>query len=267
MKSRKTIGYGEALQALLSSFEERMDWGALNPDTNDYFYGCVDRWSMAIGELSRNPGKGPVLDIGAHEGFLCRALVKLGYSVFALDLHSPIDESVWEKLGVEWHQCQIEADPIPFPDGYFTGVYMGQLLEHFTYSPRKPFQEIRRVLKPGGLLVVDVPNAGEWHNFYRLIRGKNILWDYKRHYIDYEPSFYKGLPYFDRHNHEFTPNELRALAESCQFEAERVAYIRSRRFGKKGLRRLETPFTGLRDLIPIFRKGIMLTARKELMPS
>jgi SAM-dependent methyltransferase len=263
VKSKKTVSYREAFQALLSSFQERMVFGGLNPDTQDYFYGSLERWSMAIEELSGNPGRGPVLDIGAHEGFLCRALVKLGYSVFALDLLSPIDESVWRRLGVEWRQCHIEADPIPFQDGYFTGIYMGQLLEHFTYSPRKPFQEIRRVLKPGGLFVVDVPNAGEWHNYYRLIRGKNILWDYKKHYVDYEPSFYKGRPYFERHNHEFTPNELRSLAEACQFEVERIAYIRSRRYGKKGMRSFEIPFTALRDLIPNFRKSIMLTATKN----
>jgi len=165
-------------------------------------------------------------------------------------------------LGIEWHQCNIEADLLPFPDCEFSGVYMGQLMEHFTYSPRKPLQEIKRVLKAGGLLVIDAPNVGELHNFYRLIRGKNILWDYKKHYIDAEPIFYKGLPYFDRHNREFTANDLRVLAESCGFEVVRTAYIRSARHGLKGFRRFEIPFTYLRDLIPLFRKSVMLVARK-----
>jgi len=257
-----TLRYKDALKALKSAYRERLTEVSLEHESEDYFYGCCDRWSMAIEELSRAPDKGCMLDIGAHEGFFCRALVKLGYSAMALDVQSHAERSIWTKLGVLWHRCHIEADPIPFPDGYFSGVYMGQLLEHFTYSPRKPFEEIRRVLKPGGLLVVDVPNVGEWHNHYRLIRGKNILWDYKKHYLDDEPYVYKGRPYFDRHNREFTGEELRILAETCRFEVLRVRYIRSRRFGKKGLRRLETPFTALRDLIPVFRKGIMLTARK-----
>jgi hypothetical protein len=116
---------------------------------------------------------------------------------------------------------------------------------------------------PGGLLVVDVPNVGEWHNFYRLMRGKNILWEYKEFYIDREPYVYKGKPYFDRHNREFTRAELGTLAETCRFEVLSVRYIRSLRYRKKGLRSLERPFTALRDIIPIFRKGIMLTARKR----
>lgn len=262
MKNNTRINYKEAFEALTATFEDRISRSPIDPASKDYFYGCCARWSMAISELSRNPGKSRILDIGAHEGYFCGALIKLGYSGAALDFESHIDKSVWTKLGVEWRQCHIEADPIPFPDEHFSGVYMGQLLEHFTYSPRKPFEEIRRVLKPGGLLVVDVPNVGEWHNYYRLIRGKNILWDYKKHYLDYDPYVYKGRPYFDRHNREFTRGELRALAETCRFEVLGVCYIRSRRYKKMGLRSLETPFTALRDLIPIFRKGIMLTARK-----
>jgi SAM-dependent methyltransferase len=257
-----TITRKEAFGALMSVFEERKGGDFADAPNEDYFLGCCDRWSMVIQELSSNPEKGCVLDIGAHEGFFCGALVKLGYSAAALDFESHVARTTWAKLGVKWHPCHIEADPIPFPDEHFIGVYVGQLLEHFTYSPRKPFHEIWRVLKPGGLLVVDVPNVGEWHNFYRLMRGKNILWDYRNHYIDYEPYVYKGRPYFDRHNREFTPDELKTLAEACDFEVLRVRYIRSRRQGKSGLRRLETPFSALRDLIPLFRKAIMLTARK-----
>lgn len=255
----------EAVQALMLTLRERESQGRLLD--KDYFEGSYDRWSRAITEIAGNVGeKGRILDIGAWEGLFCRAASKLGFSASAIDWGNPLDEATWQKLGIEWRFCQVEADPIPFPDNNFTGVYMGQVLEHFTYSPRKPMEEIRRVLKPGGILVIDVPNVGEWHNYYRLLRGKNILYDYKKHYIDtdQEPVFYKGLPYWHRHNHEFTQNELRVLAETCGFEVVKISYIRSIRHGKKGFRRLEVPFSALRDVIPLFRKTIMLTARKPV---
>ncbi len=258
------VTHKEAVQALYATLDERRAEGSLDSDSENTFLGSCDRWGIATKELSQNLETGRILDIGSYDGIFCGALTKLGFQVAALDWHRHVKESLWQRLGVEWHRCQVEADPIPFPDNSFMGVYMGQVLEHFTYSPRKPLAEIRRVLKPGGLLVVDVPNVGELHNYYRLLRGKNILYDYKKHYIDDDPEFYKGRPYFNRHNHEFTRRDLCVLAESCGFQVVKVACIRSRRHGKKGLRRLGLPFTALRDMIPLFRKSIMLTAQKPV---
>lgn len=254
------ISHKEAVKALLATYREKADEKSLGSE--DYFWGSYDRWALAISELSRVSAKGRILDIGAWDGLFCTACKKVGFSTAAVDWGQPMTDSFWREKGIEWHNVHIEADALPFPDNEFMGVYMGQVLEHFTYSPRKPFGEIRRVLKPGGVVVVDVPNVGEWHNFYRLIRGKNILYDYKKHYIDEDPIVYKGMSYFCRHNHEFTWDDLRALAESCGFQVIKVAFIRSRRHGEKGFRRIEVPFSALRDVIPLFRKSLMLTAKK-----
>lgn len=270
------ISKKKAVQTLLATLEERKAQGLLLEGSEDYFEGSCDRWSKVITQIANNiiEDKGRILDIGPWDGVFCSALIKLGFSASAIDWvmngekesDPPMGKATWQQLGIEWRFCQIEADPIPFPDNSFVGVYMGQVLEHFTYSPRGPMEEIKRVLKPGGILIIDVPNVGEWHNFYRLLRGKNILYDYKKHYIDTdeEPVIYKGLPYFKRHNREFTPNDLRVLAETCGFEVVDVKYERSIRHGKKGGRRLEVPFSALRDLIPLFRKCVMLTARKPV---
>lgn len=256
------IKRSKAEEALKLAFNDRLTKNSDLFVDKDYFNGSADRWGLVISELSRSKEKGPILDIGAYDGIVCCALKQLGYSVVAVDWHAHMDHSAWDRFGIEWHGLNIEADPLPFPDNEFSGVYLGQILEHFTYSPRKPFNEIFRVMKPGGLIVVDVPNIGELHNYYRLIRGKNVLYDYKKHYIDDEPIFYKGLPYFNRHNHEFTPTDLKALADTCGFEVVNISYIRSKRLVKKGWRLLEVPFTALRDVVPLFRKTLMMTAMK-----
>ena len=257
-----------AVEALLAVLDQRTRDGSLHPESADYFYGSYDRWSLVIAEISKVHRYGKILDIGAWDGIFLCTLKKLGYEVAAVDWFKIkgdiINESLWQRLGIECHNINIEADPLPFHDCEFSGVYMGQVLEHFTYSPFKPMKEILRILKPGGLLILDVPNVGELHNFYRLIRGKNVLYDYKKHYIDDQPFFYKGLPYFERHNREFTADDLRVLAQTCGFELVGVAYIRSVRRNKKGFRRIEIPFSYVRDLIPLFRKSLMLVAKKPL---
>lgn len=255
----------QAKKVLLATFRERERESTLLTESKDYFEGSYDRWSGVISALSKSPVLGRILDIGDWDGLFSCSLLKLGFSVAAVDWAQPMSESFWKQKNIEWHNLNIEADPLPFPDNEFRGIYMGQILEHFTYSPKKPFQEqITRVLKPGGFLVIDVPNVGELHNFRRLITGNNILYDYKLHYIDAEPILYKGRPYFSRHNHEFTPSDLKALADTCGLNVVNISYIQSIRHGKKGFRRLEVPFSALRDLIPLFRKSLMMVAQKPL---
>lgn len=52
-----------------------------------------------------------------------------------------------------------EADvtDLPFPDGSFEAVISFETIEHLQ-SPRSFVQELNRVLKPGGLLIISTPN-------------------------------------------------------------------------------------------------------------
>jgi hypothetical protein len=74
---KMTITHKQALRVLMGVSQERITGGHTGPHNEDYFYGRCDRWSMVIREMSANPEKGRILDIGAHEGFFCGALVKL----------------------------------------------------------------------------------------------------------------------------------------------------------------------------------------------
>jgi len=51
--------------------------------------------------------------------------------------------------------------PLPFPDGSVDAVFHEHLLENLPIAVALPFlQECRRVLMPGGILRVGVPDAG-----------------------------------------------------------------------------------------------------------
>jgi SAM-dependent methyltransferase len=109
-----------------------------------------------------------VLDLGCRSGALTRHFLE-GNSVVGLD----IDAAALEKaatLGIEPVQANVE-EPLPFEDTSFDAVVAGELFEHLRF-PDALVAEIRRVLRPGGVLVGSVPNAFRVQSRLRFVRGR-----------------------------------------------------------------------------------------------
>ena len=51
------------------------------------------------------------------------------------------------------------TEELPFPDDYFDGVWMNEVFEHVANEERS-LAELRRVLRPGGILVLLSPIDG-----------------------------------------------------------------------------------------------------------
>ncbi len=56
------------------------------------------------------------------------------------------------------HVASFDA-PLPFPDGSFSAIYSGDVVEH-VYDVRSMASELARVLEPGGLLFMSTPYHG-----------------------------------------------------------------------------------------------------------
>jgi len=116
---------------------------------------------QAIGQGKR------VLDLGCRSGQLTKHFLE-GNSVVGLD----VDATALEKaaaLGIEPVQANVE-EPLPFEDESFDAVVVGELLEHLQF-PDALVAEIRRVLRPGGVVVGSVPNAFRIQSRLRFLRG------------------------------------------------------------------------------------------------
>jgi SAM-dependent methyltransferase len=60
---------------------------------------------------------------------------------------------------------------IDYPDSYFDLVFMGEIIEHI-YDIEQCLKEMRRVLRPGGMLVLTTPNLAAWYNRILLLCGR-----------------------------------------------------------------------------------------------
>lgn len=225
----------------------------------DNFLGSIDRF-CDIAHAFR--GCESVLDAGSGDGLLAALLKMLGHSVQAVDLVDRTNDEVYMRHQIPFSVCNVEADPLPFKTESLDAVSCCQALEHFTHSHLPPIVEMRRVLRPGGILEVDVPNAVGFRNRSRMLRGKHITYDYREHYLYAQPITYKGREYYpDRHNREFTKAELELLLKEAGFASVQVEFLKSRRL-RAGLDKIKDLGTAVKDAVPPLRKSLMGFATK-----
>lgn len=228
-------------------------------DLDDTFCGSIDRFCEIAFELRKSPR---ILDAGSGNGLLLALLKMLGHEVHAIDLFDCSNSDVYVRHNIPFQLCNIETDAIPFDSEFFDAVSCCQALEHFTHSHLPPVLEMKRVLKNGGLIEFDVPNATCFRNRSRMLRGKHITYDYKKHYLYEKPVVYKGREYYPgRHNREFTREELGLLLYEAGFSEIDVRFLKSRRY-RTGLEAIKSIGTALKDAIPPLRKSLIAFARK-----
>ena len=105
---------------------------------------------------------GRVLDIGCGPGLMTEALVERGGEVWGLDfLESALAWARAEAEKASWgdraHYVVGDAQALPFSVATFDTVIAMGVLEYLSDAHRF-VSEVRRVLQPGGLLVVAVPS-------------------------------------------------------------------------------------------------------------
>jgi glycosyltransferase involved in cell wall biosynthesis/SAM-dependent methyltransferase len=115
-----------------------------------------------------------------------------------------------ETLTFSYKQFNVERDAFPYPDNQFDVVLFCEIIEHLTFDPVHALLEIRRVLKPGGTLIVTTPNVARLENVRKMIAGENI----------YDP--YSGYGPYGRHNREYTQQDLFNLLSANGFSVSTI---------------------------------------------
>lgn len=149
---------------------------------------------LFLGDLK--PGK--LLDIGCGDGTFLNRMQSLGWSVDGLDFDPGAIEAAQMRYGLSLRHGDLAG--ARFPANVFDAVTMNHVIEHVP-APLALVVEIRRILKPGGRLVVVTPNSLS-------LGHKRFL----SHWVNLDPP---------RHLHVFTPNALRACAKLAQLDVDR----------------------------------------------
>jgi len=154
----------------------------------------------AINKYSKQPGR--ILDIGCGRGLMLQYLKKMGWECYATENSMPLVTNL-RKDGINATR-ELNIWNCDFQDSFFDVVSMWHVLEHVG-DPRRTLDEIRRILKRGGVLVAATPNFGCWVS--SLTRRNWFGIDAPRHLFHYDG---KTLP---------------AMIESSGFSIRRRKYF------------------------------------------
>lgn len=115
------------------------------------------KWMQAqLGDLARDA---TILEVGCGDGSFTRNLAEHSSHVTAVDISaSQIARNARAHPEIKFLQHDA-AQPLPFADAAFDVIWCSEVLEHL-FDPGFAVREMRRVLVPGGRLLVTVPYHG-----------------------------------------------------------------------------------------------------------
>lgn len=101
-----------------------------------------------------------VLDIACGAGYGSHRMAQVAHSVMGADISEEAIKYCKESYVQDNLQYAVaKAEDMPFSDGQFDAVVSFETLEHIDEIKQKAFiREVRRVLRPGGLLIISTPN-------------------------------------------------------------------------------------------------------------
>ena len=155
-------------------------------------------------EIANGLEPGRVLDVGCGRGLLLQQLRKRGWEVQGTELSE--DSATYARDVLRLDVQTADLTDLTLASDHFDTVILWHVLEHIP-DPAALLAEVERILRPGGTLLVAVPNFGSWE-----ARWGQDRW------------FHLDVP---RHLNHFTPPTLRAMLGQAGLRPRMTSYFAS----------------------------------------
>ena len=147
----------------------------------DHSYGY---WKRARLVHASHPQGGPLLDVGCATGDFLHMMRRMGpWKVQGVEVSTGAAQQARECYGL--NVCAGELADAAYPDSHFDVITIWDVMEH-VHDPARTLQEMHRILKPGGLAIIRVPNIATWDA--RLFGPYWVGLDAPRHLYIFSPT-------------------------------------------------------------------------------
>lgn len=170
------------------------------------------RLNTIAGLLNKMPAESRLVDIGCSRGQFVGFAAQAGFQAEGVE-PAPDIAAAARELGLNVRTGLLEAQQ--YPDAAFDAASLFEVVEHLR-EPLPLLKECRRILKPGGVLLISTGNAASW-----TVAAIGARWDY--FHIEKDGG----------HISFFNPKSIAMLAHNTGFSVERIETARVK-FHEKG---------------------------------
>lgn len=138
---------------------------------DDIYTSYIHTWRIERILQLMKPIAGKVLDIGCFDGTIAGKLIEQGdKEVYGMDRMASALELA-KTRGVKTIHADIDEENTDFEDGFFDAALATGVLDSL-FDPDGVVEELHRVIKPGGTLLVTLPNLACLSNRTLMLFGK-----------------------------------------------------------------------------------------------
>ncbi len=145
--------------------------------------------------------KGKILDIGCNIGTFLEVAKESGWKTYGIDINEGVKKECLKK-GIKFFKGTVAK--VKFQKNFFDAVIMNDLIEH-VHNPQELLQQVKRVVKPQGIIFIVTPDVGSY--------AAKVL---KKRWPHFKPN--EHLIYFSR-------KTLRKVLESEGFVIKEMKHI------------------------------------------
>lgn len=156
-----------------------------------------EMFNEQLRKIEKLIGKGKLLDVGFGYGDFMKIAYEMGWAVEGVEVLSQCCKFAKDVLGLNVFEGTLTQ--ANFPSDYFDAVTMWDSLD-FMYDPFGELSEVRRGLKPHGVLLVRIRNAKFHIPFKYLFRNSQAI----------------------VHLYSFVPKTIKLMLEKAGFEEIRI---------------------------------------------
>jgi len=143
------------------------------------------------------------LDVGCSSGALLEVALRCGFHTHGAE---PAEKAAnTAALIPNAHVFKGFLHEAKYPDNHFDIITLFEVIEHLT-NPIELTQEMMRILKPGGILLIGTGNADSW-----TVQVQGKKWEY------FDISGHGG------HISFFTPKSMQKLAQHCDLSVKNIS--------------------------------------------